>query len=96
MIGLLIVKRVYFFQFTVAHMHAVEDLIHAKDCPHFKDQAIHRDIGRDNGLPVRPRLRRQVAVPPSTPEAAFGTPTPAAPPLPRAPAGGGRDGLGNP
>jgi hypothetical protein len=30
LIGLLIVKRVYFFQFTVAHMHAVEDLIHAK------------------------------------------------------------------
>jgi hypothetical protein len=37
LIGLRIVKRVYFFQFTVADMHAVEDLIHAKDCLHFKD-----------------------------------------------------------
>ena len=37
MIGLRIVKRVDFFQFTVADMHAVEDLIHAKDCLHFKD-----------------------------------------------------------
>ena len=27
----------YFFQFTVAHVQAVEDLIHAKDCLHFKD-----------------------------------------------------------
>ena len=26
-----------FFQFTVADMHAVEDLIHAKGCLHFKD-----------------------------------------------------------
>jgi hypothetical protein len=37
LIGLRIVKRVYFFQFTVADMHAVEDLIHAKHCLHFKD-----------------------------------------------------------
>ena len=36
-IGLRIVKRVDFFQFTVADMHAVEDLIYAKDCLHFKD-----------------------------------------------------------
>ncbi len=36
-IGLRIVKRVDFFQFTVADMHAVEDLIHAKGCLHFKD-----------------------------------------------------------
>jgi hypothetical protein len=37
LIGLRIVKRVDFFQFTVADMHAIEDLIHAKDCLHFKD-----------------------------------------------------------
>ena len=37
LIGLRIVKRVYFFQFTVADMHPVEDLIHAKHCLHFKD-----------------------------------------------------------
>jgi len=37
LIGLRIVKRMDFFQFTVADMHAVADLIHAKDCLHFKD-----------------------------------------------------------
>src|SRR5580693_1761397 len=36
-IGPRIVKRVDFFQFTVADMYAVEDLIHAKGCLHFKD-----------------------------------------------------------
>jgi hypothetical protein len=36
-IVLRIVKRVDFFQFTVADVHAVEDLIHPKDCLHFKD-----------------------------------------------------------
>jgi hypothetical protein len=37
LIGLRIVKRVDFFQFTVADVHAIEDLIHAKDGLHFKD-----------------------------------------------------------
>ena len=36
-IGLRIVKRVDCFQFTVADMHSVEDLIDAKDGLHFKD-----------------------------------------------------------
>ena len=48
-IGLRIVKRVDFFQFTVADMHAVEDLIHAKDCLHFKDCC--DKISLDNMLP---------------------------------------------
>ena len=37
LIGLRIVKRVDCFQFTVADMHAVEDLIDARDGLHFKD-----------------------------------------------------------
>ena|SRR5580692_3289911 len=37
LIGLRIVKRMDFFQFAVADMHAVADLVHAEDCLHFKD-----------------------------------------------------------
>jgi hypothetical protein len=37
LIGLRIVKRLYFSQFAVADLYAVEDLIYAKHCLHFKD-----------------------------------------------------------
>src|SRR6266849_1701605 len=33
-----IIKRVYPFQFAVTNLHAVEDLIHAMDCLHFKNR----------------------------------------------------------